>query len=65
MMRRLEAAAFVATAVGSLTFNAVAAVALGCSFHLVEYLMTNWIRPTNQSGTAEVNPDRALTRAAQ
>jgi sulfate permease, SulP family len=47
-MRRVDAAAFVTTAVGSLTFNAVAAVALGCSFHLVEYMMTTWIRPAGK-----------------
>jgi SulP family sulfate permease len=43
-MRRVDAAAFVATAAGSLAFNAAAAVALGCSFHLVEYAWVNWIR---------------------
>jgi SulP family sulfate permease len=51
-MRRLDAAAFVTTAVGSLAFNAVAAVALGCSFYLVEYLIANWIRPTSKSAQA-------------
>jgi SulP family sulfate permease len=47
-MRRVDAAAFVITAVGSLAFNAVAAVALGCSFHLVEYMVVNWIRPSGK-----------------
>jgi hypothetical protein len=51
-MRRVDAAAFVTTAVGSLAFNAVAAVALGCSFYLVEYLIANWIRPTSKSAQA-------------
>ena len=44
-MRRLDAAAFVTTAVGSLAFNAVAAVALGCSFYLIEYLWSTWNKP--------------------
>jgi Sulfate permease and related transporters (MFS superfamily) len=44
-MRRLDAAAFVSTAVGSLAFNAVAAVALGCSFYLVEYALSIWNKP--------------------
>jgi SulP family sulfate permease len=51
-MRRVDGAAFVTTAVGSLAFNAVAAVALGCSFHLVEYMLTKWIRPTGKSAAA-------------
>ncbi len=37
-MRRLDAAAFLATAAGVLTMNAVAAVALGCSLYGVHYL---------------------------
>ena len=44
-MRRLDAAAFVTTAVGSLAFNAVAAVALGCSFYLVEHVWSAWNKP--------------------
>jgi SulP family sulfate permease len=36
-MRRLEAAAFLVTAVAVLTTNAVAAVAIGCSFYAVRY----------------------------
>ena len=34
-MRRLDAAAFLATAAAVLTTNAVAAVAIGCSFYVV------------------------------
>ena len=37
-MRRLDAAAFLATAVAVLTTNAVAAVAIGCSFYVVRHL---------------------------
>ena len=48
-MRRVDAGAFVTTAVGSLAFNAVAAVALGCSLHLFEYAWINWIRPTHKT----------------
>jgi SulP family sulfate permease len=38
-MRRLEAAAFLVTAVAVLTTNAVAAVAIGCSFYAVRHLV--------------------------
>jgi sulfate permease, SulP family len=38
-MRRLDAAAFLATAVAVLTTNAVAAVAIGCAFHLARDLL--------------------------
>ncbi len=48
-MRRVDAGAFVTTAVGSLAFNAVAAVALGCSLHLFEYAWVNWIRPEQKT----------------
>ena len=37
-MRRVDAAAFVGTAVAVLMINAVAAVAIGCSFHLLRYV---------------------------
>jgi hypothetical protein len=37
-MRRLDAAAFLFTALAVLTTNAVAAVAIGCSFYLAHYL---------------------------
>jgi hypothetical protein len=45
----------VTTAVGSLAFNAVAAVALGCSFYLIEYMMANWIRHTGKSAGFPAN----------
>ncbi|MGA3072825.1 MAG: SulP family inorganic anion transporter [Bryobacteraceae bacterium] len=45
-MRRVDAAAFLVTAMGVLTFNAVAAVALGCSLYGVHKL---WLlRPRRQ-----------------
>jgi SulP family sulfate permease len=37
-MRRLEAAAFLATAAAVLTTNAVAAVPIGCSFYIIRHL---------------------------
>jgi SulP family sulfate permease len=48
-MRRVDAAAFVATAAGSLAFNAAAAVALGCSFHLIEHAWVTWIRRADKA----------------
>jgi SulP family sulfate permease len=36
-MRRLDASAFLVTAVAVLTTNAVAAVAIGCSFYVVRH----------------------------
>lgn len=41
-MRRLDAIAFLVTAGAVLTINAVAAVAIGCSFYVVQYL-ASWI----------------------
>jgi SulP family sulfate permease len=38
-MRRLDALAFLATAAAVLTTNAVAAVAIGCSFYLIHHLV--------------------------
>ena len=37
-MRRVDAAAFVGTAVAVLMINAVAAIAIGCSFHVLRYV---------------------------
>ena len=37
-MRRTDAAAFLTTALGVLAFNAVAAVAAGCAFYVVEFV---------------------------
>ena len=38
-MRRVDATAFLATALAVLAIDAVAAVAIGCSFYLVSYLI--------------------------
>jgi sulfate permease, SulP family len=43
-MRRIDAAAFLVTAVAVLLVNAVLAVALGCSFYVVRYLYRQMIR---------------------
>ena len=42
-MRRLDAAAFLATAAAVLSTNAVAAVAIGCSFYVVRHLVDRLI----------------------
>ena len=39
-MRRLDALAFLATAAAVLTTNAVAAVAIGCSFYMVHHVVS-------------------------
>jgi SulP family sulfate permease len=41
-MRRVDALAFLTTAVAVLIVNAVLAVAIGCSFYLVRYLYRRW-----------------------
>jgi len=43
-MRRLEASAFLATALAVLTTNAVAAVAIGCSFYVVRHVLEKLTR---------------------
>jgi len=44
-MRRVDAVAFLFTAVAVLVVNAVLAVAVGCSFYAARYLYYRWIRP--------------------
>jgi sulfate permease, SulP family len=44
-MRHVDAAAFLATAIGVLVVNAVAAVLAGCSFYVIEYLYRRYIAP--------------------
>jgi SulP family sulfate permease len=46
-MRRLDASAFLATAAAVLTTNAVAAVAIGCSFYIAGHLVDKlaWLHP--------------------
>ena len=43
-MRRLDAAAFLVTALAVLTTNAVAAVAIGCSFYIARHLLEKLAR---------------------
>jgi sulfate permease, SulP family len=44
-MSRVDAAAFLATAVSVLAVNAVLAVAVGCSIYAVKGLYARWVRP--------------------
>ncbi len=44
-MGRVDAAAFLATAVSVLALNAVVAVAIGCGFYVVRGLYVRWMRP--------------------
>jgi SulP family sulfate permease len=44
-MRPVDAAAFLATALGVLIVNAVAAVLAGCAFYVLEYLYKRYITP--------------------
>ena len=44
-MRRVDAAAFLTTAVAVLVVNAVLAVALGCSFYLLRYVYRRFVSP--------------------
>src|SRR5579863_2262228 len=45
-MSRVDAAAFLATAGAVLCINAVLAVAIGCSFYVVQAAYQRWIRPS-------------------
>ena len=44
-MSRVDAAAFLATAVSVLAVNAVLAVAIGCSIYGLKYVYRRWARP--------------------
>jgi SulP family sulfate permease len=44
-MRRVDASAFLATAISVLLVNAVLAVAIGCSFYLVRFVYRRCIHP--------------------
>jgi SulP family sulfate permease len=44
-MRRVDSAAFLATAVAVLATNAVIAVAIGCSLYIVRFLVVRALRP--------------------
>ena len=43
-MRRVDATAFLMTALAVLTTNAVAAVAIGCSFYVIRHLVPQALR---------------------
>jgi MFS superfamily sulfate permease-like transporter len=46
-MRHVDAAAFLATAIGVLVVNAVAAVLAGCAFYVIEFVYHRYIAPTS------------------
>ena len=47
-MSRVDAAAFLGTAIGVLAVNAVLAVAIGCAFYGVHGVWVKWIRPASR-----------------
>ena len=51
-MSRIDAAAFLATAISVLAVNAVLAVAIGCALYGVQGVYVRWIRPVRDSGSA-------------
>jgi SulP family sulfate permease len=53
-MRRVDASAFLATAIAVLVVNAVLAVAIGCSLYLLRYVYSRFIR--RGAGTVPGNP---------
>jgi sulfate permease, SulP family len=57
-MSRVDAAAFLATAVAVLAVNAVLAVAIGCSFYVARSVWIKWVRPEPRE------PMRSLSQAA-
>ncbi len=57
LMRPVDAAAFLATALGVLFINAVAAVGLGCGVYAVEWLFRRMI-----TSSAEITPLQAETQ---
>ncbi len=56
-MRRVDAAAFLSTAVAVLVVNAVLAVALGCSFYMVRYIYRRFVRPIPTQDPTELKDD--------
>ena len=56
-MRRVDAAAFLTTAVAVLVVNAVLAVAIGCSFYLLRYIYRRFVNPV--PGSSAGNRERA------
>jgi SulP family sulfate permease len=57
-MSRVDAAAFLATAVAVLAVNAVLAVAIGCSLYVARAVWIKWVRPE------PTEPMRSLSQAA-
>ncbi|MGA2136158.1 MAG: SulP family inorganic anion transporter [Bryobacteraceae bacterium] len=53
-MRRVDASAFLATAVAVLVVNAVLAVAIGCSLYLVRYLYRRFVKPADARAPEEI-----------
>lgn len=51
-MRRIDAAAFLSTAIAVLTVNAVYAVAIGCSFYIVHYLWSRFTVPQQEEAAS-------------
>jgi SulP family sulfate permease len=47
-MSRVDAAAFLATAVSVLAVNAVLAVAIGCSVYALKFVYARWVRPESR-----------------
>ncbi len=53
-MRRVDASAFLATAISVLMVNAVAAVAIGCSLYAVRYVYRRFIRPAAAQAPGDI-----------
>lgn len=60
-MRRVDALAFLSTAIGVLVVNAVLAVAVGCSYYLALYL---WRRTHQNPVSAQTGLGASISRAA-
>jgi sulfate permease, SulP family len=53
-MRRVDASAFLATAIAVLVVNAVLAVAIGCSLYLVRYVYRRFVKPADARAPEEI-----------
>jgi len=54
-MRRVDATAFLATAISVLIVNAVLAVAIGCSFYVARYVYRRFIHPVAPEAADEIS----------
>jgi SulP family sulfate permease len=54
-MSRVDAAAFLATAVSVLAVNAVLAVAIGCSIYAAKGMYVRWVRPESRVPDLQVD----------